>query len=289
MKRTQGEVWMKKLPVTVGILVALVVGVVLAKNVIAKTAIMGGVKAMTGLDLQIRGMQVGLLKRAVGVQGLILKNPSGFSDPVMMDLPDIYVAYDLGAFLTHKIHLQEVRLHMKEFNVIRDQQGRLNLDALKVVQESKGKTLPPRQAPQPAPEMLVDTLHLQIGKVVYKDYSRGGKPVVQEFPINLDEQYTHITSPQSFAALIVSRALMRTSLARLTNINLASLQSLVQNPMGSVTQAVGMARSGAAAGVNLVTGGAKSATQGATKAGQEAVGAFEDTATSLKKSLLGGQ
>ena len=280
---------MKKLPVIAGIFVALAVGVVLAKNVIAKTAVMGGVRAMTGLDLQIRGMQVGLFKRAVGIQGLVLKNPSGFPDPVMMDLPDLYVAYDLGAFLARKIHLQEVRLHVKEFNVIRDRQGRLNLDSLKVVQESKGQTAPPQKTPQPAPEMLVDTLHLQIGKVVYKDYSHGGKPVVQEFPINLDEQYAHITSPQAFAALVVSRALVRTSLARLTNINLASLQSLVQNPMGSVTQAVGMARSGAVAGVNLVAGGAKSAAQGATKAGQEAVGALEDTATSLKKSLIGGQ
>ena len=126
---------MKKLPVIVGIFVAIVVGVVLAKNVIAKTAIIGGVRAMTGLDVQIRGMQVGLLKRAVGIQSLVLNNPAGFPDPIMMDLPEMYVAYDLGAFLAHKVHLQEVRLHVKEFHVIKDRQGRLNLDALNVVQE----------------------------------------------------------------------------------------------------------------------------------------------------------
>ena len=36
-------------------------------------------------------------------------------------------------------------------------------------------------------------------------------------------------------------------------------------------------------------GGAKSAAQGATEAGKDAVGAIEDTATSLKKALIGGQ
>lgn len=270
------------------IILAIVVGLVLAKNAIAKRAIMGGVKAMTGLNLHIASMDVGILKSAVGIRELRLENPAGFPDRVMMELPEVYVDYDLGAFFGGRVHLKEVRLNLQEFNVVKDAHGRVNLDALKVVQESKagaGKPAPKPKAGK-APQLQIDALQLKVGKVVYKDYSRGGAPMIQEFPVSLNERYAHITDPQAVAALIVSRALVNTTVARLTNLNLNSLQSLVGSEVLRVTDLVGGA-------VSSVVGQAGSTAQEAAGISKDAVdaaaGAVKKTTESLKKVLPFGQ
>jgi uncharacterized protein involved in outer membrane biogenesis len=226
---------------------------------------------MTGLNLTIRSMSVGVLKSAVGINGLRLHNPSGFPDPVMVDLPEMYVDYDLGAFVGGKVHLEEVRLNLKEFIVVKDAQGRVNLDALKVVQESKGA---PAEKPQPAahaPQMQIDVLQLKVGKVIFKDYSKGGEPSVQEFPLNLDERYEHITNPQMLAGLIVSRALMNTTVAKLTGVDLTAVQAQVGEQMKQATE--------------LVAGTAKDAADVGKAAFGTAKDSVQKTADTLKKAL----
>ncbi len=270
------------------IAVVVVVAIGIGKNLLAQAVVTGGVKAITGLNLSIRSMDVGALKSAVGIKGLRLHNPSGFSDPVMVDLPDIYVDYDLGAFLGGKVHLESVRLNLKEFVVVKNAQGRVNLDALKVVQESKSKPAE-KQLPAKAPQMQIDALQLKVGKVVFKDYSRGGAPSVQEFPLNLDEHYEHITNPQVLVGLIVSRALMNTTVARLTNIDVTALQSQVNAQMKQAAQMATEAAKAATAHVSETAanlgGTAKGAAQDAAHAGTAALGTAEESVKSTVKSL----
>ena len=119
------------------ILFVLLVALPQAKNVIANMAVSGGVKAITGLTLNIRNLSVGVFRSAIGIKGLTLFNPSGFKDRVMVDMPELYVNYDLGAFRKGKVHLKEARLNLREFTVIKNEKGQLNLDSLKVVQAQK--------------------------------------------------------------------------------------------------------------------------------------------------------
>ena len=274
----------KHLRTIVAIVLVVVVAVAAGKNVLAKTAVMGGVRAMTGLNLTIGSMDVGILNTAIRIRGLTLENPAGFTDRVMIDLPEIYVNYDLGAFLAQKVHLREVRLNLKEFTVIRNSQGKVNVEALKVVQESKGKPAPSVQKTEAAkaPKIQVDVLQLKIGKVVFKDYTGGGAPKVQEFPLNLNERYTRITNPQVFAGLVVSRALMNTTVGRLTGVNLTALQSEVNTQLkeamrGALETAAGL------------TDGVKIGAQGAAHVGKDALDTAEDTvkqtADAIKKAL----
>ena len=82
-------------------------------------------------------MDIGIFKTLIGINELQLYNPSGFVDELMFDVPEIYVDYDLGAFMKGRTHLEEVRLHLKEFIVVKNEAGELNLDSLKVVKEEE--------------------------------------------------------------------------------------------------------------------------------------------------------
>jgi len=233
---------MKKTIITIVVCVVVAVFVLsFAKDLIVKVAVEKGVQAATGLRLSMRGLSIGLIKTLVDIDGLELFNPKGYEDKIMIDMPEIYVNYDLPAIMKGKIHLKEVRIDLKEFVVVKNEKGELNLDSLKVVQEQKEakKPVAKKEEKGKAPEIQIDSLQLKIGKVLYKDYSKGGKPSVQEFNINLDEKYGNIKDPNKLVSLILVKALMNTTISRLTGFDLKGLESTVSDTLGTAQKVVG--------------------------------------------------
>ena len=223
---------MKKMIIIITVILVLLISISLGKNVIARKAVSTGVKAITGLKLNIRRMDVGIIKTFISIKGLELFNPSGFKDKLMVDMPEIYVDYDLAAFLKGKVHFEKVKLNLKEFVVVKNQKGDLNLDSLKTVKQ-KEKT--PKEKTK-MPEIQIDILELKIGKVIYKDYSDSGSPKVREFNVNIDERHENITDPRTLANLIVFKALMNTSIASLANFDVSSLSETLGDSLRTASE-----------------------------------------------------
>ncbi|MDD5680027.1 MAG: hypothetical protein PHI59_02170 [Candidatus Omnitrophica bacterium] len=228
----------KVLTILIIVLVALL-GLSVVKDVVIKTSVEKGTQLVTGLKLSMGSFKVGVINTLVDIKNLKLFNPSGYKDAIMLEMPEIYVKYDLPAIFQKKIHLPELRINMKEFTVVKNEKGELNLDSLKVVQAQKsGKKSPGKEGGE-LPALAIDNLQLKIGKVVFKDYSKGGTPSIREFNINLDEKYTNITNAYSLVSLIVVKALMGTSIASLTNFDLKGLQGSVSDVLGSAQKITG--------------------------------------------------
>ena len=115
------------------LIIALVIalGVLLFRNIIAKIAIENGVQFATGLKLRMDSFNIGIFRSKINIAGLRLYNPKGFEDKVMLDIPNIYIDYNLPAILKGKVYLQEVRFNLKEFTVVKNKEGRVNLNYLK--------------------------------------------------------------------------------------------------------------------------------------------------------------
>jgi len=267
------------------VIVILITILVLGKNFIAKTAVTAGVRAMTGLTVTMDKMDVGVFNSALGITELKIYNPAGYADRLMLDMPEIFVDYDLPAIISKNIHLEEVRINLKEFVVVKDKEGKLNLDALKVVRESKEKPADREKAEgkAPAPEFQIDLLKLKIGKVIYKDYSKGKEPAVREFNISIDKEYKDITNPTQLAGSIVMTALAKTTIGNLTDLNLGGLGEGLSDVVGSVSGlATGTAEKAAEIGKDI-GGKAEEAVKDILG---ETGGAVEDT---LKKILPFGK
>lgn len=267
------------------IIVALVV-LVLARNVVIKAAMVTGARLVAGMPLSIQKFDLDILNTSVDIEGLTLKNPSGFHDTVLVDIPKILVAYQRAAILTGKIHLKDIEFDLKQFTVVKNEKGELNLDRLKALQ---GTQKAPAQAKKEAPKapakpipVQIDRMHLKIGKVVYVDYS-SGQPVTKEFLINVDQNYENITDLYSVVRLIVLKAMMSSGLANLTNFDITGLES-------SVTDALGASSKAAAEALNSLKGVASdpSAVAGQTgsvlkNTASSVTGGVKDAASSLKK------
>lgn len=257
-----------KIPRWALVAVVLVVGVWVGKDLLAKLAVRGGVRLVTGLDASIGSLQVGVLDTSIGVRSLQVRNPAGFQDQVMVDLPELYVDYDLGAALKGDVHLELVRLYLKELRVIKNADGRLNLHAIKGL-ESDGPAPPPSAK---AGAFAIDALDLKIGTVTYTDYTVS-PPSVKTFAVNLDEHFERITNPTVFAGLVVSRALMKTTIAQLANFDVTGLQSMVtQGLRDSAGLVTGTATHVATEAASQLQGGATDAAKGAADVATKAVG-----------------
>jgi len=269
---------MKKLGIAVVIIIGVVVLLLVFKNVLIKAAVEGGTKKATGLELAIGDMDVGLLASKVDITDMRLLNPPGFSDKVMIDIPKLLVDVELASFFKGGAHVETIVLDLKELMVVRNKERKLNIAALKSVSEKQQKGKKPveqekAKKEKKAPQVVIDTLVLKIGKVTYKDYSWGAKPFTKTFTIGINEVYRNITDPKELVNLIIVRALQKTEIAQLANFDLDSLKADVGDTLKTVEKAA------TEAGQKELEDLEKSATEEAEKA----VG--EDVIKGLKKQL----
>ena len=228
----------KTVLIVVGILIALLLVLSVSKDLIVKASVEKGVQIVTGLKLSIQSLGVGIFRSAVSIRELKLFNRRGFKDRIMLHMPEIYVNYDLPAIMKGDIHLREVRIDLKEFVVVKNELGELNLDSLKVVKAEKAGKKPGTGEATPPPKIRIDELQLKIGKAIYKDYTAGPTPSVREFNINVNEKYSNITDPYALVSLIVVKALSNTAIASLANFDIGSLKGTISYTLGSATKAL---------------------------------------------------
>ncbi len=279
-----------------GLIVILCIVLAVMKNPIAKAAVESGVKVMTGLDLSISSLKVGVLKSYVGIKDLKLNNPAGFPDPTMVDMPEIYVDYNLGAFLKKNVHLEEVRIDLNEVYIVTDAQGNMNLDALKMggdEKDAKPKDTADKAEPKAAASFAIDLLKVRVGTVYIKDYSKGAQPKVQEIKINIDEEYANIDSQAKLIRLVTWTVLKNKAIPNLPGLqnfignNLGNVNELVGNSLQAAQQLGGQATKQLTETTNALKGTATSTVKDAAAIGKDtlgtATGAVKDTTDALKK------
>ncbi len=128
----------------------------------------------------------------------------------MLDVTEVGVDYDLPALLAGRLHFPLVILDLNEMVVVKNRDGVLNVDALKVAE--KKEAAPAGKPPEPL-SLEIDVLRLNVNRVIFKDYTRGKEPLVQVFDVNLkDKTYKDIQSAQQLAALIMVEAMKPTAI-----------------------------------------------------------------------------
>lgn len=197
------------------ILVVLVI-LVLMKDVLIKSAVESGASFVAGAQVKITSLSFGLATSKVEIKGFRLYNPPGYPHEVMVDIPLVRVVYDLPAILTGHLHLPEMTVNLDKVVLIKDKQGRLNVDALKVAQQKEEPaSQKPKQKQAAAKQMpmQLDHVNLNLGKVIVKDYSQGEPPSILAYDIGVrNKKYEKITSAQQLATLILTNAMGPTAL-----------------------------------------------------------------------------
>lgn len=224
---------MKKIFMIIAILIITLLVLAVAKDQVIKSAVSVAATTVTGAKTQIDGFSLGLFKQAVRIKGFKMYNPEGFPKEVFIDIPVVSVDYDLGALLKKKLHLRSVDVDIKEMTIIKNKDKKLNINSLKVAEKKeKPKEIKETKASEQM-AMQIDELKLNVGKVVYKDYSAGGTPSVQVYDVGLkNKKYNNITSAQQLVSLIVMETLKPTAIQGAASYGVATLLGVGFLPAG---------------------------------------------------------
>jgi len=136
----------------------------------------------------------------------------------MFSIPEIYIDYDLSALFRKKIHLKNVRINLKEFTIIKNQDGKRNIEYIKDLKK-QGKPGKKQKSSSKSAKLQIDNLELKIGKVIYKVYSGEKDPHISEYKINIDARYKNLKSTNEIVTLIIAKAMMNTAIDTLLDFD----------------------------------------------------------------------
>jgi len=220
------------------IVLAVIIAVLLVgRNIIVKFVIERGVQAAAGVPLKIAKLDLGLTTTHVRISDLNVYNPKGFPKEAMFHASEIFVDYNLGAMLTGKIHIEDIRLDFDKFVVVKNEKGVTNLEALKP--EAK-KDQPKETAKKDSgkgksgPKLQIDHLSLKVGTVIFKDYSKGGEPKVTEYKIDISEEINNVMDAQALLGFIMTKTLAKTALSSLGNLGSGAIDGVSNVSEGAV-------------------------------------------------------
>lgn len=182
-----------------------------------------GLEAAIGAPVKID--KVNLTSSHAGIQGITVKNPAGFEEPVLASIPEIYLEWDLSNLFKKQLLIREVRLNLDEVTVERSQSGTVNLTELAAVKRPAGK---PGQKPAPAEkgaaapaiEIQIQRVEISIGRARYVDKQVG---LVKEFPIEVQKAVLeNVTDPaqvtQQVVKIVLQKVGMNAALSQLGNL-----------------------------------------------------------------------
>ena len=215
---------MKKMLKWIGIIVVvLIVAVLAARSMIIKSGAQRAIAQMTGFDLEVGGISVGLVSPQFEIRDLKLNNPPDFPDAEAFEIKRVYVKYDLLSFFGDNPHLYEIDLNIPKAVVVKKADGETNLERLEKAgkqagegeggkgegkTEKKPEAKPGPEEKKPALQVRIDLLTLKLGKVEVRDYSRGGeKPEVLTYDLNVDRRFENVTDLNVISTVIAAEIL----------------------------------------------------------------------------------
>jgi len=189
------KVFMKKFITGLGIVAVSLICILILKDLIIKSVLTTAASRITGAPVHMDSFSLNILSSTIQISGFKMYNPSGFPKGLLVSCPKITIIYDRATLFKQRRHFLIMEIELKEMRLTKNKDGRLNVDALKIVQQSKSS---------PPIPMQIDLLALSIGKIVYKDCAIGTEPGVRVYDANRHKSYKGILTAQQLALLVLA-------------------------------------------------------------------------------------
>ncbi len=198
---------MNKILRSAGIVCVLcVVAVFLFKDALIKTVMTQVGSEVLGAPLEIKQFSWGIFTQRIVIKDLKIYDPPGFEKIAFVDVPQVTVRYDIREFIRNNYHLPLILVDLKEMVVVRNREGKLNVDALKVLHPEKKEKLV-------IPPFQIDELKLSIGRVIYKNYFKRDNPEVLMYGVGLkDKSFKNLDSVQKLVTVILVQGMGPTAI-----------------------------------------------------------------------------
>ncbi len=180
------------------------------KDLLIKATIEITAPQIIGAKVDMGSFSLGLLTHKIHITNFRLYNPPGFPNQVFLVMPEMTLQVDIGELMRGEMHFPLVVLNMEKMVVFKNEEGKLNVDSLKIIEEqikaSKGK-------PMKLPVFKIDVLKLNLGKVIFEDGSHAPVPFVQAYDVAIkDKTIKNINGLPKLITIMIVEALKPTAI-----------------------------------------------------------------------------
>lgn len=224
---------MKKIIVISLIVILGLVGLSVARDQILKQVIVFSASKVTGARVSLGGFSLSVIKQSVRLKNLRMMNPPDFGSGTLIDIPLVYIDCQVFSLLKGEFYIPKASFEIKEMFLVKNKEGKLNVDSLKVAQKKEEK--------KPKKEMgfKIDKLGLKMGRVIYKDFSVEGEPVVRVYDIGLDKTYKNIDSARQLSLLLLTEPMKSAGIRGAAIYGVSALVGVAILPVAAVATLVG--------------------------------------------------
>ncbi len=196
------------------IVLAVLIGLHLLKDQVIKAGISTVGSSIVGAPIHVGHFSLNFLTQKVRIGDLKVYNPPGYPDEPLINIPQIAVDFDTPAFFKGKLHFPLIVLNMKEMVLVRNKEGVLNVDSLKVVEQAKEKKDEQPKKSSKELAIQIDDLKLNVDRVILKDFSSGrSEPSILVYEIGMkNKEFKNIKSIQQLSVVVMSQAMGPTAI-----------------------------------------------------------------------------
>jgi hypothetical protein len=198
----------------------------LFRNLLARTVLEKIFKHTLGIAVIISDIDTSYDWSRVNIKGLTVLNPPGFVTAEMAYFPRVEFFFSPGELIfKRRVHFYYGGVWLERFNVIKKQDGNLNIKAVGSAKAAAApEKKPPENAPHPKSKIMLNILQLNMGDVYFLDYSAGGKePKVTRYHIGQMYAFENLDTFKDVADVILMYVLTESKLFKTLNITLGVL------------------------------------------------------------------
>jgi hypothetical protein len=200
--------------------------------------------SVLGAQVEIGSFGWNFFTQKIQIRNLRVFNPPGFPHQPLIDIPTIDVDYDLPSLIKGDLHFPYIDVDIKEMVIIKNPQGHLNVDALKVSQKASG---PPSsqapsasQAPPSERPLSIDIMKLNLGRTVYIDYAVANGPLVKVFDVGFkNKTFKNIRSVRQLSVVILTQGMGPAAIKTAAIYGVATILGASLMPVGMVAILIG--------------------------------------------------
>lgn len=152
------------------LLLAALVALILAKDTLIRNLTERRIIQQTGLYVRIDRMHVGFTEPVISLQNFKLYNRPEFGGGLLLHLQELHLEYDPEKLRSGQLHLDRLRLDLRELNIVRNATGHTNLTDFLDRTAAEGRAAWSRRLPARQFGFTgIDTLDLSLGRIRFID------------------------------------------------------------------------------------------------------------------------
>jgi len=162
----------------------------LAKDILLREWALYRLRKVTGLETHLDSARAGLFTGTITLTDLRLYNSAEFGGGLLISVPDLHLEIDGDALPRRELRLKLGRLHIDEFNVVRNREGRTNIFELMETARERAGVLDALTVGAPGLEFTgIETLNLTLGTARFIQI--GDPRATREFRVGVTNEIVH--------------------------------------------------------------------------------------------------